>query len=348
MKNRLVTTTTLLLAALCLGPLVGCAADTSAAALAAGPVTEDGRPLVKKFGTVGIDLCETSPFVFKGKLYRLDWHRKENRLRVIDHATRKEVCHFAPQYAFESVLVEGDTVHVFATLSDRKGGRFRNTITQFTSKDLVTWEEFPVFHDPKFLVCNTSICQGDGKYVLSVEVRGGSPGAMGPWSARFMESPDLKTWTMLPEEFRQGIKGRICSPHLLRFHKGAYYLFSTVTGHPKGYTLALYRTRDFKTWEPSPLNPIMIPEDADKVPFNPDFTEAEKAHIASANNKDNSDIDFIEHDGRLFIMYCWGNQVGKEFVSEAEYAGTMAQYLDGWFPAKREAKPDTTPANTKK
>jgi hypothetical protein len=341
MKKLLLASASLLFAALLTGPISGCGTDASASALAAAPVTENGRPLIKKFGTVGIDLCETSPFVFKGKLYRLDWHRAAGRLRVIDHDTRKEVCNLAPKYAFQSVLVEGDTVHVFATLSDRKGGSYRNTITQFTSKDLTTWEESPVFHDKKFIVANTSICKGDDKYVLSVEVRGGSPGAMGPWSARFMESPDLKTWTMMPEDCRQGIKGRIASPHLLRFHNGWYHLFSTVTGHPKGYTLALYRTRDFKTWESSPYNPIMIPDDADKVPYNPDFTDEDKKKIEVANNKDNSDIDFIEHDGKLVITYCWGNQVGKEFVSEAEYAGTMAQYLDGWFAAKSAVKPDT-------
>jgi len=39
---------------------------------------------------------------------------------VIDHDTRKEVCHFGEGHAFQSVIVEGDTVHVVATLSDPK------------------------------------------------------------------------------------------------------------------------------------------------------------------------------------------------------------------------------------
>ena len=193
-----------------------------------------------------------------------------------------------------------------------------------------------IFHDSKFVVCNTSLCKGDGKWVMSVEVRGDSPGALGPWSARFMESKDLTTWTMLPEECRNGIRGRIYSPHLLRFHDGWYYLFATVTGHPKGYTLDLRRSRDFKTWEASPFNPIMVPDERDKIPFNPDFTDADKAHIDGAKNRDNSDIDFCEFGGKLVITYCWGNQVGTEFVSEAFYSGTEAQYLEGWFPKMKQ------------
>lgn len=72
-------------------------------------------------------------------------------------------------------------------------------------------------------------------------------------------------------------------------------------------------------------------------PANPDLTPAQRDSVAKANNIDNSDIDFIDFKGKLVINYCWGNQVGKEFIAEAEYAGTTAQYLEGWFPAKPAA-----------
>ena len=62
------------------------------------------------------------------------------------------------------------------------------------------------------------------------------------------------------------------------------------------------------------------------------LTEAQRAKIAKAGNRDNSDLDFCEFNGKLIINYCWGNQVGTEFIAEAEYAGTAAQYLEGWFP----------------
>ena len=37
-----------------------------------GPVGEDGRPLIVKKGTIRTFLCETTPFVFKGRLYRFE------------------------------------------------------------------------------------------------------------------------------------------------------------------------------------------------------------------------------------------------------------------------------------
>ncbi|MCP4450012.1 MAG: hypothetical protein GY809_01005, partial [Planctomycetes bacterium] len=43
------------------------------------------------------------------------------------------------------------------------------------------------------------------------------------------------------------------------------------------------------------------------------------------------DIDFCEFNGRLIINYSWGNQGGTEFIAEAEYDGTSAQFLEGWF-----------------
>jgi hypothetical protein len=41
---------------------------------------------------------------------------------------------------------------------------------------------------------------------------------------------------------------------------------------------------------------------------------------------------YLEHvkGGR----YAWGNQRGVEFLAEAEYLGTEAEFLRGWFPDK--------------
>src|SRR6476469_9734245 len=66
-------------------------------------------PVIEKKGTIDLDLCETSPFVFKGKLYRLEWHRKASRLRIMDHDAQTEVSHFGKNHKFPCVFVEGDT-----------------------------------------------------------------------------------------------------------------------------------------------------------------------------------------------------------------------------------------------
>jgi hypothetical protein len=54
--------------------------------------------------------------------------------------------------------------------------------------------------------------------------------------------------------------------------------------------------------------------------------------LAAAVNLNNSDIDFCEYKGQLFITYSWGNQQGIEHLAEAVYRGTLAQFLEGWYP----------------
>ncbi len=324
-----------LLACLAAAPLTltGCAASPL-------PVAADGRPLITKLGTIDLDLCETSPFVFKGKLYRLEWHRKAGRLRIMDHDTRAEVSHFGNKHRFPCVFVDGDTVHVYGTKEDR--GWFGNTLTVFTSKDLVNWKEETAFSDKDFGICNTSVCKAGDRYLMSIEVNSASKVTNGTFAARFLESKDLIHWTLTPKECRHGFDRGLCSPHLIRYHDGWHYLFSTIHSS-KGYVLQLARSRDLVKWEYSPFNPIMWGEEADKVLFNPDLTPTQRDNVAKARDIDNSDIDFIDYKGKLIINYCWGNQVGKEFIAEAQYAGTSGQYLEGWFPAKKKCPSTTTP-----
>jgi hypothetical protein len=288
------------------------------------------RPEVKKLGTIAIDLCETTPFVLKGKAYRLEWYRKGSYLRIIDHATNKEVSRFGDHYRFPCAYSENDTVYVIGTKEDR--GWFGNTLDVFVSKDLVHWEDHVAFHDPDYGICNTSVCKADGRYVMSIEVNSASKDTNGTFAGRFLESKDLIHWTLTPRECRHGFNMGLCSPHLLRWDNGWFYLFSTVSGYPTGYVLLLDRSHDLKTWDPSPFNPAMAADKDDKLIYNAQFSIEERDKIAKATDCDNSDIDFCDFNGRLLINYCWGNQVGSEFVAEAEYAGSTAQYLESWFP----------------
>lgn len=290
-------------------------------------------PVVVKKGTVDLDLCETSPFVFKGKLYRLEWHRKASRLRIMDHDTQTEVSNFAPKHRFPCVFVEGDTVYVYGTKEDR--GWFGNTLTVFTSKDLTNWEEKTIFSDKDYGICNLSVCKAGDRYLMSIEVNAHSKVTNGTFAARFLESKDLVNWTLTAPECHHGFDRGLCSPHLVRYLDGWHYLFSTIHAGKKGYVLILNRSRDLIKWESSPFNPIMWGEDADKVIYNQKLTPEQREHVAKANNIDNSDIDFIDYNGKLIINYCWGNQVGKEFIAEAEFAGTSTQYLEAWFPDQK-------------
>jgi alpha-L-fucosidase len=210
--------------------IIFAAAIFSASAQASKP------PVIVKKGTVDLDLCETTPFVFKDKLYRLEWHRKAGRLRIMDHDTQLEIGHFGEKHRFPCAFVEGDTVYVIGTSEDK--GWCGTTLTLYTSKDLTNWNERVAYQNPEFRMCNTSVCKADGRYVMSVEL------AVGGFMGRFLESKDLVHWTLMPADCKMVGAG---SPHLIRWHAGWFYVFSTKGGHPKGYVLLLKRSRDLKT-----------------------------------------------------------------------------------------------------
>ena len=50
-------------------------------------------------------------------------------------------------------------------------------------------------------------------------------------------------------------------------------------------------------------------------------------------NINNSDIDLCEYNGKVYIVYAWGSQQGVEHLAEAEFDGTLAEFLEGWFPS---------------
>ena len=300
---------------------------TLAARAVAAPASGDApladAPEIVKQGTIALDLVETTPFVFKDKLYRMESYRHGGNLRIMDHDSQTEVSHFGAGHAFACAYAEGDTAYVVGTKIT--AGWTGDTLTMFTSKDLKTWDARAIFcsHGDNF--CNTSLCKAGGRYVMSYERdRDG-------FHAQFLESKDLRTWTPLPEECKHNL-GRYCAPHCLRYHDGWFYLFYLEADKPHGFEQYVTRSRDLIQWQPSPLNPVLFASPRDKFIANPRLTEEQRGKIDKAADRNNSDIDFCDYHGRLIINYSWGNQSGTEFLAEAEYAGTTAQFLQRWFP----------------
>ncbi len=291
------------------------------------------KPKIEKRGTLKADVVETTPFQFKGKVYRLEWEREgafsdrsnqKGFLRIVNRETEDEVSRFAEGYRFPCAYAEEDQVYVVGTkTTDRWYGK---VLTMFTSEDLKTWESYEIYNDPKIGLCNTSLCKAQDRYVLSIELA-----TTGGFPARFMESKDLKSWTVMSPEHGHSL-GRYNAAHCLRWHDGWFYLFYLEANKPGGYEQYITRSRDLKTWEPSPLNPVLTASEEDRHPIGKHLTDADRKKLASATDKNNSDIDFCEHNGRLIINYSWGNQQGTEFLAEAIFQGREVDFLTGWFP----------------
>ena len=62
------------------------------------------------------------------------------------------------------------------------------------------------------------------------------------------------------------------------------------------------------------------------------FTAVQEAFIANATDINNSDIDYCDVDGDVYIAYSWGNQQGTEFLGAAEVKNaTVSSWLRSYF-----------------
>ncbi len=292
------------------------------------------KPLIRKLGTIDCDLVETTPVVFAGRLYRFEYVRTgyagnttgDSYFRFVDHATGASSPGFARGYHLGNVFVEGATVYVTGT-NIWDGER----VDLFVSHDMREWETRSALNLPGWGIFNTSLCRAEDHFVLMFEV-GKPPEVAGvPFTARFATSVDMRTWELTPPECTYS-QDRYTAPHALRYLDGYYYNFYLEAVPGPAYDQRVVRSRDLIEWESSPLNPVLVASDDDRVIANPGLTGAERERIATARNVNNSDIDFCEFEGRLVINYSWGNQQGVEHLAEAVFDGTEREFLLGWYP----------------
>ncbi len=294
----------------------------------------EGRPVIRKLGTIDCDLVEATPIVFRGKLYRFEYVRQryqpnktgDSYFRFIDIATGKPTPPFAPGYHLGSAFVDNDTVYVYGV---KDWGN--QAIQVFWSKDLETWQSQTALDVPGWGVYNTSACKGSKGYVMAIEL-GEPPEEVGVrFTMRFAQSDDLINWRVTPKECVFS-KDRYTACPAIRFLDGLYYMIYLEARPGPTYAPCIVRSRDLITWESSPLNPVLEFGDQDRKIANPKLTPQERERIAKAININNSDVDLCEFRGKTVIYYSWGNQEGIEFLAEAVHDGPLSEFLRGWFP----------------
>jgi len=291
------------------------------------------KPQIEKLGTIDCDLVETTPIVFQGRLYRFEYVRTgyagndsgDSYFRFVDCETGETSKPFAVGYHLGNVFVEDDTLYVTGT-NIWDGER----VDVFASSDMEHWETWNAIDLAGYGIFNTSLCRSAEGYVLMFEV-GKPPEVAGRrFTARFATSLDLHTWELTAPECTYS-KDRYTAPHALRYLDGCYYNFflESVEG---GWDQRVVRSPDLITWELSPLNPVLVASDEDRRIANPGLTAEQQQRITTAENRNNSDIDFCEFHGELIVNYSWGNQHGIEHLAEGIYRGTEADFLKGWYP----------------
>ena len=297
-------------------------------------------PKIRKNGVISDSGGEPSPFIYQGRMLRLECDGSRG-------AVIKE--YFTGQVLASGIGAEGVRFYVGYCENDRVYvfGTKRNQVYRFVSDDLQNWEASVVLEMPDiFLLFNTSVCRGDGKYMMAIEcawaglITGDEANTVeNPYIGNFFteffaESPDLEHWTLLPLEDAY-TKERYNACPDLHYCDGYYYMVCLEELPLKRYAPYMYRTRDFKTWEMGMCNPLFIASEEDRhvkpgVVIDPE-TAARNERAVIVNN---SDVGMCEYQGKTYINYVGGDQGNSwgGLICEAVYDGPLEEYLKANFP----------------
>jgi len=304
-------------------------------ALRTGSAAEKTKgPTIKKLGTIDLLMVETTPVVFKDRLYRFEYVRDNyhanktgaSYFRFIDVATGVATPASAKGQHLGCAYADGDTMYVFGT--DKWGG---SRITVFQSKDLKEWQSQPALNLPGWGLYNTSVCRANGRYLMALEADKPRELVGIPFTIFFAESKDLLNWNLLSTDCAYSKEKYTACP-ALRYLDGYFYMIYLEARPGPTYESHIVRSKDLKRWESSRLNPVLAFSKEDKTIANQKLTPEQRKAISQAKDINNSDVDLCEYQGKTVIYYSWGNQQGKEFLAEAVYEGTLASFLRSAFP----------------
>ncbi len=308
------------------------------------------KPLIRKLGTISCNnIVETTPLVYKGELYRFEVVRRRSFtsatvcknwdelddlpcLRFIHVRTNASSPLFAEGCTFGFPWVEGETMHVVTGASKTWGS---DRLLFLRSDDLIHWEQYAEVHLPGWRVFNMNVAKKDGLYTLMVEIDAPVQECGVPFTFRFLQSEDGINWTLTPSACVFQKERYAGSPALYAFEDDPYYYVGYLEAYPDArYANSLARSKDLIHWEYSPVNPVLMYDDAeDKKIGSPFLTPQDREYIAGALDINNSDMELCEYLGRTIIYYSWGDQLGHEFLAEACYEGGMHEFLRAFFEA---------------
>lgn len=294
-----------------------------------------GYPTLRKLGVVGKN-SESTPFVWNGVDMRMESCYTEGPTHAVirERESGKILSTVGENEFFYSFYMENGTAYVLGTKVEEP---IKNTIMIYESTDLVNWKGRKLLDNPGWNYFNTSLTKGPDGYVLLIEANQpfeySGPGPY-DFTLFFATSKDMVHWEHMDPNLGFS-KERYMGGPWFHYSNGWYYLISVTKLPLKRYTNCIYRTKDFHDWEAGIYNPIMMPDNMDRVisPLAHGLTEEDMQKVATHFNINNSDVDMCDwKDGKTLMVYNTGNQLGTSgFLAEAVYDGTMDQYLAACF-----------------
>jgi hypothetical protein len=253
---------------------------------------------------------ETTPLLWHGRPCLMTCVRpgrggklEEYYLVLVDMLTHERIATFATGYGLACAYVEDDTMYVYASLWDP--GREWTDIYLLVSNDLINWTESLVITAAEGeRLFNSSVCKDDTGYLMAYESN-----TYTPFTVKFARSNDLHCWEKLADHDYS--RDRYAACPTVRWLNGYYYLIYLVAEAP-GYVTHIARSRDLRTWERSPYNPMLSPSPGEGI--------------------NNSDVDLFEYDGQVHIFYATGDQQTWGGLKRATFDGTLGEFLQSYFP----------------
>ncbi len=304
-----------------------------------------GYPVLKKKGAVS-PYGEMTPFVFHGKLMRLESYAPEH-CSVYTPEDKKSACalirdvesgqiisRFGHGSYFFDAYVENDHVYVFGTLSNAPGWFGGDTVMLFESDDLIHWSERVFWHNKRYRIFNHSLTKDDDGYVFMMEIS--HPKRLAGrhvFTFLFAKTKDLIHLKFYNPRKTAYPMNRYGGGPKLHYVNGWYYFLSLEMLPGPIYATYIVRTKDFEHWVFGKYNPFLIASNEDFTVSDDaaDITDEMREEIKTMYNSNESDPDFCEYNGKVIIDYMSGNQLGQCFICEAEYDGTLRELLENFF-----------------
>lgn len=300
-----------------------------------------GFPQIKKLGALSPN-GESSPFVWNGKLMRLEnedpshCYSKDATIRTIirEWDTGRIIARFGGECDFTSFYMEDGVAYVLGSLREH-----RDTIMIYESHDLIHWSKPRVLlQRPGWAYCNICLTKNEDGYVLLLEADSRAvseevAAAVGHfYTFFFATSPDMIHWTHLELE-KCYHPGRYSGAPWMTYHDGWYYVINLIEMPGPIYTNYFSRTKDFETWYMGKYNPVLLPGEEDKLisPNAVDLSEKLLEEIKTAYISSDADMDLCEFEGQTRIVYNVGNQLGFYYLAEAIYDGPLSEFLERQF-----------------
>ncbi|MBC7288363.1 MAG: family 43 glycosylhydrolase, partial [Armatimonadetes bacterium] len=275
------------------------------------PAAERPSPFVAR-ELVTRNMCELSPFIWKGRLCHMECVRPSSGGTAADHyllfrdaETGRVLGRAAEGYGLASIIVHNDTAYVFASRCQDGGW---HDVTLFKSRDVRNWESKLVIEGENEQLFNTSVCKGPHGFVMAYE---SNDPRWPQFTIKFATSRDLEHWQKHPESTLGTNRYTACP--CIRYVNGYYYVLYTERRSPRWYfETYVVRSKDLKHWEQSAANPVLSPVGIDE----------------SINA---SDPEIVEWQGKTYLYFAVGDQLTWMNIKRAIFPGPMDKFFEYCF-----------------